>query len=61
MIRNSSTLPDARRKAEALIADRNAAVRKDHERRYGKAMPQEAEAARFQRIFESPDAWEKVG
>lgn len=43
-----------------LIEKRNAAVKKDFARRYGKTLPDEPEAARFKRIMETPSAWEKI-
>jgi len=43
-----------------LIQQRNAEVRKDHERRYGKVLPDEPEEAKFKRIFNNPNAWEKI-
>lgn len=44
-----------------LIAKRNAAIRKDHERRYGKPLPEEPEAARFRRIMGTPSCWTPIG
>lgn len=43
-----------------LIQARNAEVRKDHERRYGKSLLQETEQARFQRIMRDDSCWEKI-
>jgi hypothetical protein len=43
-----------------LIQQRNKEVRKDHERRYGKVLPDEPEEAKFKRIFNNPNAWEKI-
>lgn len=43
-----------------LIQQRNAEVRKDHERRYGKVLPDEPREAYERRIMDTPSAWERI-
>lgn len=43
-----------------LIEKRNAEARKDHERRYGKPLPEEPEQARFRRLYNNDAAWEQM-
>ena len=44
-----------------LIEKRNTAIRKEYEERYGRPMIEETRVEREKRIFETPQAWERIG